>query len=129
MAHMPCEFVCGHVFRVLLFAHKGGLMSSPVNFMSILKQFGTDDKCRTALEKLRWPKDITCPKCDSNKISRVYERGTFDCDTCRYQFSVTSEKILHDTHLPLTTSFYATYLICQSKHAVSTSHTQPTFLP
>jgi len=29
------------------------------------------------------------------KISRVYERGTFDCDNCRYQFSVTAGTMLH----------------------------------
>jgi transposase-like protein len=102
-------------------------MNSPVNFMSILKQYGTDEKCRTALENLRWPKDITCPKCDSDKISRVYERGTFDCDNCRYQFSVTSGTMLHDTHLPLTTWFYVTYVICESKKGISANQIKRMF--
>jgi transposase-like protein len=94
-------------------------VNSPVTFMSSFKQYGTDEKCRTALENLRWPKSITCPECNSDKISRVYERGTFDCDNCRYQFSVTSRTMLHNTHLPLTTWFYATYVMCESKHGIS----------
>jgi transposase-like protein len=102
-------------------------MNSPANFMSIIKQFGTDEKCRTALERLRWPKQITCPKCDSPKISRVYERGTFDCDNCRYQFSVTSGTMLHDTHLPLTVWFYVAYVICESKKGVSANQIKRMF--
>ena len=95
--------------------------------MSIVKQFATDDKCRTALEQLRWPKQIICPKCDSPKISRVYERGTFDCDNCRYQFSVTSGTMLHDTHLPLTVWFYVTFVICESKKGVSANQIKRMF--
>jgi len=121
------QFVVRHFFRVLLLSHKGGPMNSPVNFVSILKQYGTDEKCRTALEKLRWPKNITCPKCDSDKISRVYERGTFDCDNCRYQFSVTSGTMLHDTHLPLTVWFYVTFVMCESKKGVSANQIKRMF--
>jgi transposase-like protein len=128
MEHVPRQFFGCHVFWMLLFSRHGDKpMNSPINFMSILKQYGTDDKCRTALEKLRWPKSITCPKCDSDTISRVYERGTFDCDNCRYQFSVTSGTMLHDTHLPLTTWFYVTYVICESKKGISANQIKRMF--
>jgi transposase-like protein len=102
-------------------------MNTPVNLMSMLKDFSTDDKCRKTLEQLRWPKGITCPKCDSAKISRVYDRGTFDCDNCRYQFSVTSGTMLHDTHLPLTVWFYVTFVICESKKGVSANQIKRMF--
>src|ERR1039457_575267 len=43
----------------------------------------------------------------------------FDCDSCRYQFSVMSGTMFHDTHLALTKWFFATYLICESKKGMS----------
>src|SRR5262249_21231577 len=42
-----------------------------------------------------------------------------DCDSCRYQFSVTAGTIFHDTHLPLTKWFATTYLICESRKGMS----------
>ena len=32
------------------------------------------------------------------KISRIEKRHQFDCDSCRYQFSVTAGTIFHDSH-------------------------------
>jgi hypothetical protein len=40
----------------------------------VLQEFGNDDSCREYLEALRWPDRVTCPRCDSPKISRVYDR-------------------------------------------------------
>ena len=52
-------------------------------------------------------------------ISRIYERDQFDCDKCRYQFSVTAGCIFDGTHLPLWKWFLAVYLILESKKAIS----------
>jgi transposase-like protein len=49
----------------------------------------------------------------------VYDRKVFDCDSCRYQFSVLAGTIFQDTKLPLPTWFAATYLMCESRKGVS----------
>jgi transposase-like protein len=85
----------------------------------VLKEFGNDESCRDYLEALRWPDKITCPRCDSAKISRVYDRKVFDCDSCRYQFSVLAGTIFQDTKLPLPTWFATVYLMCESKKGIS----------
>ena len=90
-----------------------------MNIMKLMEQFGTDDKCRNVLEELRWPDSVQCPRCESEKVSRIKERDQFDCDECRYQFSVTSGTIFHDTHLPLQKWFVAIYLTVESKKGVS----------
>jgi transposase-like protein len=95
------------------------MKSEAVNLISVIDQFGTDDKCRKCLEHLRWPNGVTCPKCQSVKISRISTRDTFDCDSCRYQFSVTVGTIFNDTHLPLTKWFFATYVMCESRKGIS----------
>jgi transposase-like protein len=85
----------------------------------VLREFGSDETCREYLEALRWPDKVTCPRCDSAKISRVYERKVFDCDSCRYQFSVLAGTIFQDTKLPLPTWFATVYLMCESKKGIS----------
>jgi transposase-like protein len=89
------------------------------NLMSVFEQFGTDDKCRERLVQLKWPKGIECPRCQSTKISHVAARHIYDCDSCRYQFSVTAGSIFHDSHLPLTKWFFATYVMVESKKGIS----------
>lgn len=91
-----------------------------------MDEFGTDDECRTVLQELRWPEGPKCPRCGSDKLSRIYERGQFDCDSCRYQFSVTVGTVLHDTHLPLRKWFIATFLMCESKKGMSALQLQRT---
>ncbi len=87
--------------------------------MTLMDRSGTDDECRRVLEELRWPKGVQCPRCQSDKISRVYVRDQFDCDACRYQFSVLAGTIFHDTHLPLRKWFMAVFLICESMQGMS----------
>ena len=92
-----------------------------VNLVNLIERFGSEEKCRDYLELLRWPDGVRCPRCGRKSISRVSEpKGNqFDCDSCRYQFSVTAEPVFHDSHLPLWKWFLATYLMCESKKGIS----------
>jgi len=91
----------------------------PPTLCEVLRTFGTDESCRSYLEALRWPDRVMCPRCDSPKISRVYDRKVFDCDSCRYQFSVLAGTVLQDTKLPLPSWFATTYLMCESRKGIS----------
>ena len=97
-----------------------------MNIMQLMDEFGTDDKCRDMLEELRWPDGVCCPHCESKKVSRIKARGQFDCDECRYQFSVTSGTIFHDTHLPLKKWFVAIYLTVEAKKGISANQMKRT---
>ncbi len=91
----------------------------PTSLCEVFERYGNDDNCREYLEGLRWPDGIRCPECKSEKISRVYDRKVFDCDSCRYQFSVLAGTMFHDTHLPLHKWFAVTYLLCESRKGMS----------
>src|ERR671937_412992 len=97
-----------------------------VNLVSLIEDFGSEDKCRAYLEELRWPDGIECPRCEGRTISRIHKRKQFDCDSCRYQFSVTAGTVFHDSHLPLWKWFLATYLMCESKKGVSANQLKRT---
>jgi transposase-like protein len=100
-------------------AKKSPAQKSDIDLMKLITKYDTDEKCRIALEKLRWPEGVRCVRCGSEKISRNYKRNQFECTPCGYHFSVTAGTIFHDSHLPLRKWFIATYLICESKKGVS----------
>lgn len=97
-----------------------------MNLMKLMQDFDTSEECRTYLEELRWPNGVKCPRCQSEKISRIRERNQFDCDSCRYQFSVTAGSIFHDSHLPLPKWFAAVYLMCEARKGVSANQLKRT---
>jgi transposase-like protein len=90
-----------------------------IDLVELIERFGDDQKCRNYLERLRWHDGVSCPKCQGKRISSILKRDQFDCDSCRYQFSVTAGTIFHDTHLSLTKWFLAVFIMCQSRKGVS----------
>src|SRR3954469_10592191 len=90
-----------------------------MDLVKLFEEFGSEDKCHDFLEELRWPDGVKCPRCDSDKISRIAKRRQFDCDRCRYQFSVRVGTLFHDSKLPLWKWFLAVYLICEAKKGIS----------
>jgi transposase-like protein len=90
-----------------------------IDLLALLNAYDTDRECRAYLEELRWPNGLSCPRCRGKSISRIKERKQFDCDTCRYQFSVTAGTIFHDSHLGLPKWLVAVYLLCESKKGMS----------
>ena len=101
-------------------------MADTVNLCTLIEQFGSEDRCRDYLEALRWPDAIICPRCESRKISQIVKRNQFDCDNCRYQFSVTAGTIFNDSHLPLWKWFLCVYLLCESKKGMSANQLKRT---
>jgi transposase-like protein len=90
-----------------------------VNLVSLIESYRNEKKCRQYLEALKWHDGIKCPRCGSDKISHITKRNQYDCDACRYQFSVTAGSIFHDSHLPLWKWFLAIYLMTESKKGIS----------
>ncbi len=96
------------------------------NLLTLVDDFNTDAKCRELLEKLRWPNGVACVRCGSLGVSEIETRNQYDCNDCRYQFSVTAGTIMHDSHLPLRKWFIAIYLMCESKKGISALQLQRT---
>ena len=95
-----------------------------MDLVKLVERYGSEEKCRAYLEELRWPDGVRCPRCDSPKVSRIVKRNQFDCDSCRYQFSVTAGTLFHDSHLPLWKWFLAIYLMVESKKGISAKQLQ-----
>lgn len=93
---------------------------------SLNVDFDTDAECRQALEELRWPDGVECLRCHSKSISRLTTRKQYDCNACRYRFSVTTGTIFNDSHLALPKWFLAVFLMCESKKGISANQLRRT---
>ena len=90
------------------------------------KMFSTDDRCRELLKKLRWPTGVECVRCESQKTCELATQKKFECMECGYQFSVLTQTIFHDTHLPLETWFMAVLLLIEARKGISANQVKRT---
>jgi transposase-like protein len=90
--------------------------------MSIIRfqeLFKTEENCHDYLFHLKWPNGFTCSKCGNTKYYFVKRLKLYQCTYCHKQHSVTSETLLHKSHLPLVKWFWAIYLVSRDKRGCS----------
>lgn len=81
--------------------------------------YGTEELCRAAIEKWRWPDGFECPACGGREHCVIKLRGLYQCNACRTQTSLTAGTIFAATKLPLKTWFRAMYHMTQTKQGIS----------
>ena len=90
-----------------------------MTLIDVNRRFGTEGRCRELLKRLRWPSGVQCLRCKSDVVFEVATQNKFECSECHYQFSVTTQTIFHDTHLPLETWFLAVLLLVEAPKRMS----------
>jgi transposase-like protein len=90
-----------------------------MTIIDLHEMFGTDDRCREILERLRWPEGVICPRCQHKGHSWLGTYNRYQCNACEHQFTVISGTVFQDTHLSLTKWFVATFLLCESRKGIS----------
>jgi len=89
------------------------------------KMFPNDDTCLEYIRREWYPETITCDGCGREaKYYRITTRKVYGCEFCGYQISPTAGTIFHKSPTPLTTWFYAIYLMAQSLNGVSAKQVQ-----
>jgi len=88
----------------------------PRTFIEFVRRFPNDDACWHYLVQSRWPDGFQCP--DGHPGSFITTRKLFQC-TGGKQFSVTAGTVMHRSHMPLTTWFWAAYLVATQTPGVS----------
>ena len=97
-----------------------------MNLVDINTLFGTEDKCRELLVRLRWPEGPRCLRCKMPVVELETEKQLFYCKDCDYQFSVTSGTVFNDSHLPFAKWLLTTHLLCEAKKGMSACQIQRT---
>ena len=101
-----------------------GRPSFPKTLKEFQLTFADEDACATYLAASRWPDGFRCAKCGHDRAYVLTAQRRWQCASpdCRYQTSLTAGTVLHRSKLPLTTWFWAAYLVTTDKRGVSALH-------
>jgi transposase-like protein len=83
------------------------------------EKFHSDDACREHLFQMRWANGYSCPKCGHSTFYFLESRKLYQCMRCKHQASATAGTIMHKSHTPLLTWFWAIFLVAHDKRGVS----------
>jgi hypothetical protein len=90
-----------------------------MSLMAFLDHYGSEDQCRAALAKVRWPGGFRCEGCSHRGHCHLKCRDVYQCNRCKRQVSLISGTLFAETKLPLRTWFLAIYLLTQHKNGIS----------
>jgi len=89
------------------------------------RQYPDDATCLEWLRNRLYPDGIYCEKCEAlTKHHRVVSRPSYSCDRCGHHVHPTAGTIFHKSPTPLTTWFYAIYLMAQTRCGISAKQIQ-----
>ncbi|MCC7331047.1 MAG: IS1595 family transposase [Flavobacteriales bacterium] len=92
-----------------------------MNLTLLHKQFGTQEKCISYLEKTRWNKKPLCLHCNSKNVKKRAKSIRWHCNACNKDFSVLMGTIFEGTRLPLPKFFEIMFLMNNAKMGISAS--------
>lgn len=92
-----------------------------MNLTQLHKKLGTQNKCITYLEKLRWNNKPTCLSCSSNNVKKRKKSMRWHCNSCNKDFSVLMGTIFEGTRLELPKFFEVMFLMNNAKMGISAS--------
>src|SRR5271166_6628081 len=88
-------------------------------------QFSDDATCLEWLRNYLYPEGIYCEACEAvTKHHRVKSRPSYSCDHCGHHVHPTADTIFHKSSTPLTTWFYAIYLMASTRCGISAKQIQ-----
>jgi Zn ribbon nucleic-acid-binding protein len=92
----------------------------PRSLSEFEQRFGDEAACAEYLIATRWPDGFVCPGCAGTKAWRFEtEPWTYECARCGHQTSVTAGTIMDHSRLPLTTWFWAAYVMATQPNGIS----------
>jgi transposase-like protein len=96
----------------------------PKSLSGFQRLFPDDAACAAYLEAIRWPDGFACPHCGAaGEPSRLASRpGILACRVCRRQTGLMKGTVMERSHTPLSTWFWAAYLV--SSHTPGLSAVQ-----
>ena len=93
--------------------------------MDFQERFATEEACRSYLFASRWPEGFCCPACAGVEAGELHRRRlVWQCKACGHQTSVTAGTVMHKTHTPLRTWFWAAYLVATHHPGISAKQLQ-----
>jgi transposase len=97
----------------------------PYTLKDFQNQFSDEPTCLEWLRNYLYPDGIYCETCEKvTKHHRIASRPSYSCDHCGHHVHPTAGTIFHKSPTPLTTWFYAIYLMAQTRCGISAKQIQ-----
>src|SRR5208337_1928174 len=93
----------------------------PQSLPEFQRLFPDDRTCAAYLERARWGGGFICPHChEAGEPFRIATRpGVLACRKCRRQMGLTAGTVMERSHIPLSTWFWAAYLVSSQTPGIS----------
>jgi transposase-like protein len=92
----------------------------PDTLIEAITYYADEANCFKAMCAMRWPDGvITCPRCESMKVTLFATRPLFKCNRCKRQFTVKVGTVFEDSPLPLSKWLPAVWLLAGAKNGIS----------
>jgi transposase-like protein/predicted RNA-binding Zn-ribbon protein involved in translation (DUF1610 family) len=93
----------------------------PTSLPDFQRLFPDDAACARYLEQIRWRDGFVCPSCgEKGDPGRIATRPhVLRCRKCRKEARLTAGTVMHDSHTPLSTWFWAAYLVASMTTGMS----------
>jgi transposase-like protein len=92
----------------------------PETLQEAITYFSDEVRAHDFMVSLRWPNGkVSCPHCQSDKVTFLATQNRWKCKGCRKQFSAKVGTIFEDSALPLSKWFPAFWLIVNAKNGIS----------
>ena len=83
-----------------------------ISIIELVQQFPNNEIAEQWFIENRWGDEITCPYCESNRVSeRNTKKRSWRCKDCRKDFSTKTGTVMHSSNLDYKTWVYAIYLL------------------
>lgn len=94
-------------------------MLKDVTLEEFQKIYPDEESCFKYLSEIKWTKGYSCKKCGNKNSSAGKTPYSKRCTKCGYDESVTTYTIFHNSKLPITQTFYLSYLVLANKNISS----------
>src|SRR6267142_1664050 len=91
----------------------------PESLQEAVVYFSDVERAHKYAVKLRWPKGIECPRCNSKEHSYISTRRIWFCKGCKKQFTVKVGTIFEDSALGMDKWMIAVWMIVNCKNGIS----------
>jgi hypothetical protein len=84
----------------------------PTSLPEFRRMFPDDGACARYLESVRWREGFVCPRCEGTvEPMRLGRPGVLRCKGCKRDIALTAGTVMERTHTPLSTWFWAAFLV------------------
>jgi transposase-like protein len=92
----------------------------PRSLLAFQRRFADEAACAAYLFAHRWPEGFRCPACRQERFWEHRAKAfTYECRACHRQTSITAGTLMEHSKLPLTTWFWAAYLMASHSNGIS----------